>query len=50
MVTDGEIPRPDASILATIKRMHEEIGLKVHGLLVSSTVRSVWGVGTVCVC
>lgn len=38
MVTDGEIPSPDASILATIKQQHEEMGLEVHGLIVSSQV------------
>lgn len=38
MVTDGEIPMPDASILSTIETMSETVGLKVHGLLVASQV------------
>mmetsp|Transcript_2638 Transcript_2638/g.4491 ORF Transcript_2638/g.4491 Transcript_2638/m.4491 type:complete len:677 (+) Transcript_2638:36-2066(+) len=36
MVTDGEIPEPDEAILSTIERMHTDMGLEVHGLLVSS--------------
>jgi len=36
MVTDGEIPQPDDTILATIRQQHELMGLEVHGLLVSS--------------
>lgn len=38
MVTDGEIPSPDENILSTIKAMHEDIGLEVHGLIVASQV------------
>ncbi len=40
MVTDGEIPVPDEVIPATIKSMSQDKGLEVHGLLVSSQVRS----------
>eukprot|EP00798_Chlamydomonas_sp_ICE-L_P014478 gene14478-20502_t len=38
MVTDGEIPQPDESILASIKEMSDEKGLEVHGMLVSSQI------------
>lgn len=38
MVTDGEIPQPDPKVLAAIDRAHKEMGLEVHGLLVSSQV------------
>jgi hypothetical protein len=41
MVTDGEIPMPDKSILDTIKGMHDSKGLEVHGLLVASQA-GVW--------
>ena len=40
MVTDGEIPMPDKSILDTIKVLHDSKGLEVHGLLVASQVRA----------
>lgn len=36
MVTDGEIPQPDESITNIIDYMHEDKGLEVHGLMVSS--------------
>ena len=36
MVTDGEIPQPDESLLDLINYMHQEKGLEVHGLMVSS--------------
>ncbi|GAX75202.1 hypothetical protein CEUSTIGMA_g2646.t1 [Chlamydomonas eustigma] len=38
MVTDGEIPRPGTEILNTIKAMHDDSGLEVHGLLVSRQI------------
>ena len=40
MVTDGEIPHPDESILAAINSMHREKGLEVHSLMVSPQVRN----------
>lgn len=39
MVTDGEIPTPDDTILSVIDHMHKEKGLEVHGLMVASQVR-----------
>jgi uncharacterized protein with von Willebrand factor type A (vWA) domain len=38
MVTDGEIAPPKQELLDDIARAHEEMGLEVHGLLVSSQV------------
>ncbi|GLI68508.1 hypothetical protein VaNZ11_012952 [Volvox africanus] len=38
MVTDGEIPNPDEKIIQAISQAHTEMGLEVHGLLVSSHV------------
>lgn len=40
MVTDGEIPKPDDVIPATISKLNKEIGLEVHGLIVASNVSS----------
>lgn len=36
MVTDGEISPPDPKILDRIARARVDMGLEVHGLLVSS--------------
>ena len=36
MVTDGEIPDADSGIQQRLKKAGEELGLKVHGLLVGS--------------
>ncbi|WIA19969.1 hypothetical protein OEZ85_005847 [Tetradesmus obliquus] len=38
MVTDGEIAPPNEKLLADIAAAHDELGLEVHGLLVSSQV------------
>jgi uncharacterized protein with von Willebrand factor type A (vWA) domain len=38
MVTDGEIAPPRQELLDEIARAHEDMGLEVHGLLVSSQV------------
>ena len=34
LVTDGEIPEPDAALLADLRAASDTLGLKVHGLLV----------------
>jgi uncharacterized protein with von Willebrand factor type A (vWA) domain len=34
LVTDGEIPRPDAALLSALEEGRRDMGLKVHGLLV----------------
>ncbi len=36
MVTDGEIAAPSEQLLSDIAKAHTELGLEVHGLLVSS--------------
>ena len=36
MVTDGEIPSPSKELLDDLAEASEELGLEVHGLLVSS--------------
>ena len=36
MVTDGEIPDADQGIQQRLKKASEDLGLKVHGLLVGS--------------
>lgn len=36
MVTDGEIAMPNEALLDAINNAHENLGLEVHGLLVSS--------------
>lgn len=38
MVTDGEIAPPKQELLDDIAAAHEDMGLEVHGLLVSSQV------------
>jgi uncharacterized protein with von Willebrand factor type A (vWA) domain len=38
MVTDGEIPRPRESLLKNVQRLHEDLGLEVHGLLVGNDI------------
>lgn len=38
MVTDGEIPPPNEDILNKLNRAKEEMGLSIHGLLVSKRV------------
>ena len=38
MVTDGEIPAPNADILAQLAAAREGLGLEVHGLLVGRNV------------
>ncbi|PNH01806.1 hypothetical protein TSOC_012283 [Tetrabaena socialis] len=38
MVTDGEIPMPEDAIVQAITRANAEMGLEVHGLLVSNHV------------
>ena len=34
MVTDGEIPEPDTTVLERLQKAKEDMGLEVHGLLV----------------
>ena len=34
LVTDGEIPPPSEELLASLSRATQDMGLKVHGLLV----------------
>lgn len=38
MVTDGEIPMPDAQILSRLQNAKDELGLEVHGLLVGKNI------------
>lgn len=38
MVTDGEIPRPNPELVEDVKRLHEDQGLEVHGLLVGNVI------------
>ncbi len=38
MVTDGEIPMPNEAVLTGLKTMQDELGLEVHGLLVSKNI------------
>jgi len=38
MVTDGEIPPPREGLLRDVARLHDDVGLEVHGLLVGSHV------------
>jgi uncharacterized protein with von Willebrand factor type A (vWA) domain len=38
MVTDGEISPPDERLIEKIKQANEDLGLEVHGLLVSSEI------------
>lgn len=38
MVTDGEIAPPNQKLLDDLAAAHDELGLEVHGLLVSSQV------------
>lgn len=38
MVTDGEIAPPKQELLDDIAKANEDLGLEVHGLLVSSQV------------
>jgi hypothetical protein len=38
MVTDGEIAPPKQELLDDLAKAHEDLGLEVHGLLVSSQV------------
>ncbi|KAF8063042.1 viaA [Scenedesmus sp. PABB004] len=38
MVTDGEVAPPSEALLEAIAAAHEDLGLEVHGLLVSSQV------------
>lgn len=38
MVTDGEISPPSEALLNAVRDAHEELGLEVHGLIVSSQV------------
>ena len=36
LVTDGELPEPDAELLAQLDAFRDGFGLKVHGLLVGA--------------
>lgn len=38
MVTDGEIAPPNQKLLDNIAEAHDDLGLEVHGLIVSSQV------------
>jgi uncharacterized protein with von Willebrand factor type A (vWA) domain len=38
MVTDGEIAPPNQELLDGLAKAHEDMGLEVHGLIVSSQV------------
>ena len=37
LVTDGEIPPPSEELVADVARCREEMGLKVHAVLVGET-------------
>ena len=37
MVTDGEIPHPNASLQERLKAARDDMGLEIHGLLVGNS-------------